>query len=260
MSKRKILIGGRPLHECSIFEIVEHAVDPRRRIYDLGDCADVIRNNHVLAAFGGDEVATTEELVDRFRADAVRMREDFSNGFDALRVGEALQWGIQHRIVERIGARPGPRWRLLERERQFELIGPENRQHAIRVRGLAGPEAVVAARLWDKELKRRERARVKAVERHKPAILRHLAMICRHLPDHALDGVLERFAIGEHRTIIAVRGVIEGELDGMDKWLIEAIERRLAPIAIAAEIESYKQPKAPRASSADEAVLSTLYL
>jgi len=229
--RRVILIDGKSLWNCSIAEIMEGATRPTRTPWHLGDRHDYWQNCRVLEAFGDQEVAVVDDLIENFRAARQAMREDFTLTFDCLRLAEALQWGAKHGIVERVfGARPEPQWRLLVRERQFECVGPAARQVAIRVRGLQGPEGVAAAKLWDRELKRREKARLKAVAKAKPGMMRIIAAICRRAPETILTDYMAKFTVGEFVTVEQCRFVIEDAIDGMGEVEVGIVDRALEKI------------------------------
>jgi hypothetical protein len=244
-------LNGRPLHEFEIEQIIEIASAPGHRRYVGGDKDDFWRNQDLLRAFAGTTERTSIELAAVFHA----QHPEWSEHFNALRAGETLQWSLEHGIVERIGARPTPRWHLLHRELQFELLGPEKKQHAIRVRGLTGDAAVIAARLWEREQKRRERARLRAIEKFKPVVLQQIAAICRRNPDRRIDDIRELapFVVGDINTFAACRQLIEDSLDDLGGvqiyWLCECLK------SVVREL-----PKAPPPPAADLAILGDLQL
>lgn len=153
------MLNGISLSSLGIAQIVDTTTSPRHHRYDLGPEGDFWRNRDLIAAFGGRDVATTAELVDAYH-EAAR-RPDYSIKFDAMRFGEILHFALEHGLVERIGARPTPRWRLLQKEMQFELIGPAKKQRALRIRNVPPADAPAMHKLWTREVKRRERARLR---------------------------------------------------------------------------------------------------
>src|SRR5690606_31799441 len=179
---------GKPLDAIAPLDIVDIAARRGRQRFDLGPCGDAYRNAEILEDFAAANERTSMELI---AAEAERHR-DWSEQFCALRVGERLGWAVEHGIVQRVPY--SPRWQLLQRERQFEIVGGERNRHSIRVRGIAdAAEHAAAQKLWNRELKRRERERLRDIEKYKPEIIRALDRIVRLAPDTKLEGYLEQF-------------------------------------------------------------------
>ncbi|SDG83906.1 hypothetical protein [Pelagibacterium luteolum] len=192
----RIILGGDPLYTLSPEEIVQRATRPGHQIFPGRGQMDYYRNRDLLKLYDGQDTLDIPGALKSYMHIAYK---EYSERFNALRLGELLNWGVQHGIVERVYGRA--QWTLVEREQQFELCGPERKQLAVRVRGLSGIEAVVGAKLWQRELKRRERARVKRVTAlFTPADVK-VKFIVRHTPDVVLEGVLERFTVGDMRTM-----------------------------------------------------------
>lgn len=218
-STKPILLDGKPLHAFQPLEVIDIASRSGHARYDLGATADFDRNVAVLNAFAGRLERTSSEIIAAFGT----RNPDWSEQFHALRAGEALGWSIEHGIVERISH--SHQWRLLETERQFEAIGSWTNRRSLRVRGHAdGAEAIAAAKLWQREQKRRERSRLKDIEKHRPTIIRLLDRITQHAPESPLPKSLQRFAVAGFDTVGACRQfVIDslGELEAGDPFLIE---------------------------------------
>jgi len=110
--------------------------------------------------------------------------------------------------------------------------------------------------LWQREQKRRERARQRALARFKPVVLQQIDLICRRAPDRRIDGIrdLQPFVVGDMNTFAACRGLIEDCLDdftGMQiYWLCENLKHVVRTLPPA--------PPAPPAS--DLAILGDLQL
>lgn len=204
----RIIINGAPLHTLSAEQIVIATSNPKYDRQSDGIATDYYRNRNLLAAFESDEMLGAASLAQRFYTTG--RDRTWSVQFYALRAGEALQWATEHGIVERVKGR-GHRWRLLRRELQFERVGPAGKQRAIQIRGLAGPEAVIAAKLWKREQGRRERARVKEVTRLRSFALEYLDRIRRHAAGWPMPLELDRFCIGGVTTFEGARDLILDE-------------------------------------------------
>lgn len=252
----RYFLNGRPLHELEIERIIEIASAPGHQRHHETGKGDYWRNRDLLQAFGDETVRTSEYLAAEFH----KARGDWSSHFNAQRCGETLQWAIDHGIVERIGARPTPRWRLLRGKPQFELVGAEKKQRAIRVRGLTGAAATAAATLWDREQKRRERARLRRLAQHKSNIAEWLRVIVRHAPETPLDGPLARFAIADHQTLIAVEDLILGSVDDMALGMAMSIDTHLSKIRWQIAHEIRTSPPVPPPPAADLEILGGLQL
>lgn len=241
----KIFLAGKPLHEHDVLTIIDFASRRGHQRYDLGPCADAIRNREILAGFDGRTEVTSSLLI----AHESNLHEGWSEQFCALRVGETLGWAVEHGVVERV---PGShRWLLKEPERQFEIIGGHRKERSLRVRGHTDDgEAITAAKLWKRELARRERARIKDIEKHKPSIVRLLDRIATHAPDTKLPSHLARFAVGGFDDIGTCRQyVIDslGELQWGDAIMIELELMKLA--------DGLPYGRAPKLSGADVTAL-----
>ncbi|GAB5430161.1 MAG: hypothetical protein Devi2KO_36200 [Devosia indica] len=237
----KIYLAGKPLHAHDPLTVIDFASRRGHQRYDLGPCADAIRNREILHGFGGKLERTSSELI----AHESGHHEEWSEQFCALRVGETLGWAVEHGIAERA---PGShRWLLKEPERQFEIIGGARKERSLRVRGnVDDGEALVAAKLWNRELKRRDRARLKDIEKHKPAIIRLLDRIATHAPDTKLPSHLARFAVGGFDDIGTCRQFVIDSLDDLqwgDAIMIELDFMKLA--------DGLPYGRAPKLSAAD---------
>lgn len=216
-----IFIGGKRLDDCDVETIVSFTSRPGVRRFDLGDRSDYLRNGYVLAAFADRDTATGTQLAQAFHECD---RRGCSLQFNALRIGEALGWATDEGVVER-----GPDgWRLIHRERQYECIGPENRQRAIRVLNLpTAMEQRQADMLWVRELKRRERMRVKRVAKIKPTIAMHLRSIVSLRPRMIVEGMLVPLSFRPTDTIAAALNLILDAVDTLDERAANALEREL---------------------------------
>lgn len=212
MVKRSpIVLDGKPLDAIDPLEIVDIAARRNRQRFDLGPCGDAYRNAEILEDFAGANERTSTEFV---AAESARHR-DWSEQFCALRVGERLGWAVENGIVQRVPY--SPRWQLLQRQKLFEIVGGERNRHAIRVRGIAdAAEHAAAQRLWNRELKRRERERLRDIEKYRPEIIRALDRIVRLAPDTKLEGYLERFAVGGYDTVASCKQYIIDRIDGLE--------------------------------------------
>ena len=202
----KIMIGDKDLNDCSPAEAFLAGAHPGRAIFEGGDRLDYHRNGTLLESFGDREQMGVDLAIARYMSIT---GGGYSAQFNSLRAGELMNWATRHGIVEQV---EGPAWRLMLREYQFELVGPETHQRAARVRGLTGAEAVIAAKLWDRELKRREKARVKRVARIIDEARREIRYIGKHEPELKLGAELAQFAVGDVDTVVGAEDFI---LDSM---------------------------------------------
>lgn len=240
-STKPILLEGKYLHTWQPLEIIDITSRPLRRRYEVGTTFDADRNRNIIAAFAGKLERTSSEIIAAFSTH----NSDWSEQFHALRAGESLGWAVEHGIVERIGF--SHQWRLLESERQFEIIGGHGKERSLRVRGHTdGAEAIVAQKLWAREQKRRERSRLRDIEKHRPHIVRQLDRITRDAPETKLPKSLQRFAVAGFDDVGSCRQYIIdslGDLQRGDALMIEleldklswAIPRQPRPEAIPAE-------------------------
>lgn len=222
----KIILAGKPLHQHDVLTVIDFARRRGHDRYDLGACADAIRNRDLLAGFAGKLERTSSELM----AYVSEQHPDWSEQFCALRVDETLGWAVEHGVVERL---PGSHtWRLLETERMFEIIGGHRKEGALRVRGhVDDGEALVAAKLWNRELKRRDRARLKDIEKHRPMIVRLLDRIATHAPETKLPSHLQRFSVAGFDDIGTCRQLVIDSLGDLDEGEPFVIELQLQKIA-----------------------------
>lgn len=230
---------------------------PHRRQSD-GVRTDYFRNKDLLAAFGAAKSRDIDELVAAFVE--INSHYAWSENFNALRAGEALGWGVENGIVERI---QGNRWKLLERELQFELVGPVLKQRAIRVRGLAGAEGVIAAKLWKREQGRRARAHAKVIVNLAKEAAVHIDRLLKNDPLHELSDGLAPFRIGSVTTVAGARTVIL-ETFHVDADLadLRRIERELQTSWRASIVirEERRQREAALVPAEDLAELGELFL
>ena len=251
----KIMIGDKDLNDCSPAEAFLAGAHPDRDIYNAGDRLDYHRNGDMLKMFGDRELLGVELAIGRYEATAPVF---YTPAFNALRAGELMNWASQHDLVERID---GPAWRLIVREQQFELVGPENHQRAVRIRGLAGAEAVVGAKIWDRELKRRERARVKRVARIIEEARREIRYIGRHEPDLKLGNELAQFAIGDVDTVAAAEDYIADSMLPLDVRAANVIATAVSHlyIDVCARQTEIKTAERRRRDAEDMAALSEMF-
>ena len=222
----KIFLAGKPLHAHDPLTVLDFASRRGHDRYPLGPCADAIRNREILAGFNGKLERTSSELI----AHMSEQHPDWSEQFCALRIGESLGWALEHGVVERVPG--GHVWRLLQPERLFEIIGGHRKERSLRVRGhVDDGEAIVAAKLWARELKRRDRARIKDIEKHRPEIIRLLDRIATHAPDTKLPSHLQRFSVGGFDDIGSCRQFIIDSIDGLEEGEPFVIELQLQKIA-----------------------------
>ncbi|UYO00232.1 MAG: hypothetical protein KIT02_03120 [Devosia sp.] len=196
------MIDGKLLDELSLREIVEATANPERPFFAGGDRMDYTRNVSLLALYGTSSALDAEAIADRYHFEIATGA--YTTRLNALRAGELIAWAISQRLV----VRSNDRWHLVETERVFELCGPELRPKAVRVRGLEGAEAIVADKIWQRELKRREKARVKRVG-YKMAQVREMAeYIGMHEPGSKIGPDLQRYAVAGVDTIIGCSDLI----------------------------------------------------
>lgn len=237
----KIFLAGKPLHAHDLLTVIDFVSRRGHDRYDLGPCADAIRNREVLHGFGGKLERTSSELI----ADEAERHPEWSEQFCALRVGESLGWAVEHGVVERV---PGSHtWRLLESERLFGIVGGYRKERSLRARGHTDDaEAIVAAKLWAREQKRRDRARLKDIEKHRPMIVRLLDRIAAHAPQTKLPSHLARFAVGGFDDIGTCRQFIVDSLGDLDEGESFVIELQLMQLA-----DGLPYGRSPKLTTAD---------
>lgn len=263
-----IELEGTAIDDLPLDEIVRRAAKPEHVIYPGGDRMDYYRNRDLLKLFDGGGVFESDEfLAAEGVAERLLMFPDgrYSKQFNVLRLGELINWGCRHGIVQRC---PNDIWRILAREPQFEMCGPERHQVAVRVRGLSGEAAVAATKIWQRELKRRERARVKRIGLLVDHLHRDVDTISRHAPETKLPEALARFAVGEHDTIVAVRELIADALLPMSvpeaDAIVGAVHAVYLPIAEAvagreAEVRRIRREEARQREEAELAALAAMF-
>ena len=250
-----IVLDGEPLYKHRPLHIIEIATRDGRKPFDLGDKGDATRNREVLAGFAGQDERTSSELISAMWS----RNPSWGEQFCALRAGENLGWAVLHGIVERVPR--SHRWRLLEPVQQFELVGPMTKRRAIRIYN-AGTQQAENNRLWAKELKRRERERVRENAKFKPMILKSIKRICQLQPDFDIRGIdeLKDFAVGDIHAIVECRDYVEQSLndlpDGAAHRLVHRLE--LALDGIRKPVPPLKEY--PPASAEDLAALDNLEL
>lgn len=218
-----IILEGSSIEDLSRAEILIRSARNRSGQRD-GIRNDHYDNQRLLTLFGDRDVLTIQSLIDR---SYLISRSGWSASFCVFYAGQVLAWGIHHGLA----ALEGDDFRLLEREPQWELCGPERKQIAVRVRGLLGPEAVIAAKTWSRELKRRERARAKYTVRVAAVATRWLDDIATHAPETKMPEVLARFAVGDFDTITACRQLILDDLLAGSEKNAETIRNALCAAA-----------------------------
>ncbi|ODT74481.1 MAG: hypothetical protein ABS76_36835 [Pelagibacterium sp. SCN 64-44] len=207
----KIFLAGKPLHAHDPLTVVDFASRRGHDRYDLGPCADAIRNREILAGFGDRRERTSSELI----AHVSEQHPDWSEQFCALRVGESLGWSLEHGVVERVPG--GHVWRLLEPERMFEIIGGHRKERSLRVRGhVDAEEALAAGKLWKRELGRRERARLREIAEFGPQIKMLLDAIVDRSPETKLSGRLEKYAIAGFDDVGCCQQLILDSIPSME--------------------------------------------
>lgn len=200
-----LFLDGQPIDDMPITAIVVGASNPARPVFAGGnaDWADYDRNRNLLRVFGRrdklDAIAAFEQYTSVVHGSSMTGRPH-KPAFKALVCGELLAWATVNGLIERLA---GPRWRLLEREPRWELCGPARRQRPTQIRGLTGADAIAAEITWNRELKRRERERVKHVTALAAGV-RDMAMIVgQHAPETKLGEGVRQFAVGEIDTLPA---------------------------------------------------------
>jgi hypothetical protein len=256
MARPPIMINGKRLHECSIGEIIDVASHPMRRRFDDRPDSPHYTNRNLIRAFAGAGERTTSELIAKYPAGS----SDWSDQFNALRVGEALGWAVQEGIVERHRFHPD-RWLLGHVQPQFENICRGARKRSIRIHN-AGALQAEHDKLWARELKTRERMRLKAMAELRPVILKEIALICRCAPDFDLstEPLLARFAVGGFKSIAECRGLIEQSIDELDAVELYDLSTTLARICRRFDIDGRRTPPPPQASPEDLAELEDFLL
>lgn len=259
-----IELEGDKIDDLPLDEIVRRAAKPEHAIYVGGDRMDYFRNRDVLKLFNGDGIfpnhalLTIQGVVERL---VMFPGGGYSREFVALRLGELINWACQHGIVRRC---PNEIWMLVLREMQFELCGPARKQVAVRVRGLTGEAAIAADRIWQRELKRRELARVKYVAGTAEEVASEIDFISKHAPGTPLPEALSRFAVGEHDTFVSVRDLIVDAVLSMSEseasatW--HAVNQTYHPIMQVVIDRAAEERKRQReeARAAEEAELAAL--
>lgn len=212
-----IMINGKNLDELSLRQIVEATAKPARPFFAGGDRMDYTRNCNLLALFSESSALDAEAIADRYHFGVATGA--YTTRFNALRAGELIAWAIVNRLV----VQEGEKWKLVERERVFELCGPELKPRAVRVRGLEGFEAAAADKIWQRELKRREKARAKRVVRIITRTREMVEYIGTHESETKLGPDLQRFAVAGIDTVIGCAELILGSMPEMTAEDADAI-------------------------------------
>lgn len=250
-----IVLDGDPLYKHRPLDIIEIATRHGRKPFDLGEKGDATRNREILNGFADQNERTSSELIRSMWSQNLRWGEQFC----ALRVGENLNWAVQQGIVERVPR--SHRWRLLEPIQQFELVGPMTKRRAIRIHN-AGALQAESNKLWAKELKRRERERIRENAKFKPMILSSIKRICQLQPNFDIRGIdeLKDFAVGDIYTIAECRNFIEQSIDDLPDG---AAHRLMHELKLALGEMGLRMPplkEYPPASAEDLAALDNLEL
>lgn len=215
--------------------------EPGYQLYDLGDCGDVYRNRDLLELFEGVETIGISRVARRFVE--MKRQHEFSEAFEARRAGEVLQWAIDRGIAERIVEAGQPAWRIVDREMQYLAVGPAAKQRAIRIRGLKDPDAAKkAAKLEKRELRRRQRARLKEIAGHRAAIDCNLYIIMHMSPEEPLPAELERFRVEGYDLLRNYHSVLIDSAVEKDGWKIVDV---LADIEVKASMARRAAATAP---------------
>lgn len=186
----KIVLAGKPLYTLKVEEIIDLASRREHQIFVGGPQMDFYRNRDLLKLFDGVEELDNPAALKSYMHVSPN---DYSDHFNALRCGEVLNWARQKGLVDQHMGR----WKLLEREPIFELCGPARKQVAVQVRGTfaSSSDAYIGAKAWEREVKRRERARVRQVTQLFERVKKWVPVIVEHTPDAVLEGPLERFTV-----------------------------------------------------------------
>lgn len=150
-----ILIDGISINVMTVHDIIAGA----SAVLQPGSASNAYyRNRDLMRLF--HNVETINEYVLSTRFGRLYPDRGHSDEFVAFRAAQLICWGVQERLVESI---PGDviSWKLIEREPVYEFIGRERDQNAVRTRGWLPAEKEEGEAIWAKELKRRERARLK---------------------------------------------------------------------------------------------------
>lgn len=150
-----ITVNGTPIANMSLHDIIAGAsVQLQQGSYSNS----YYLNRDLIRMFGTSDTITEHVLESRFRR--LYLDRGHTEQFVAFRAAQLVCWGVEQRLVEAI---PGDSltWKLVEREPVFEFAGRERDQNAIRSRGWLPVEKDEGEAAWAKELKRRERSRIK---------------------------------------------------------------------------------------------------
>ncbi|HTO27392.1 MAG TPA: hypothetical protein VL017_02250 [Devosia sp.] len=245
-----IMIGGHRLEDMTPLAIIDAVQDPAYVPYPGGLRRSpqflYYRNVELLEAFGDKRLLNGIAVMDGTRRHGYDRL--WSEQFRALRTGEMLRWAVGLGIVKRAGSK----WRLIHDVPFFELVGPEVQQVSMQVRGLPAADQVIANIIWQRELARRERLRVKRIKKRMPLLETHIDCILRCDPALPIPDRLKPFAPG-CRTIGEARTIMPQLLAKADWADFRAAIDVLHPLALRAEGTAMKQAQAVAATALSEA-------
>lgn len=171
-----------------------------------------------------DELSTVELLL----ATMGHQEDKFSwyeHEFHADRLAKLLTWARHENIV----APKFDGWRLLDRGPTFMNVGPAAKQMPIRIKDVKPHIKEHVEKLVRRELKRRERAHWRLVEKRQAEGEAMIDKIAECDPMYPLKGALEIFEIGSVTTILGARKAIIEHLETLDEagisWIMFEIKK-----------------------------------
>ncbi|UYQ72583.1 hypothetical protein OF122_01985 [Pelagibacterium flavum] len=169
-------------------EIVDNAQRSGDPLPPMGPCGNYLRNREILEMFEERRIYTSVELCLRhFRLYGAHYR---TLEWSAEKCGQNLKFAIEHNIVRATRRKDRPAWHLIDAQLQYECIGSVRRSRAIRLRGAPAHELAANARLWERELRARERRRRREITRILPRIETLIEKIgCRFVFDPGLISI-----------------------------------------------------------------------
>ena len=148
-------------------EIVANAQRSGDPLPAMGPCGSYLRNREILEMFEERRIYTSVELCLRyFRLYGAHYR---TLEWSAEKCGQNLKFAIEHNIVRATRRKGRPAWHLIDAQLLYECIG-SRRSRAIRLRGAPAHELAANARLWERELRVRERRRRREIAEILPRI------------------------------------------------------------------------------------------